>query len=168
MYLLPIEQDETLNANYSLHPECREILQVFPGRKDAESLYPSSPTQSGANFTGTPNNSCVVLRVCFNEYLSSGPSFGRPRCDIRIQLPPSFKIFLMVGMVARMRLSSVTLKLLSSGTLKSTRISARLPLKLKSWMVFIEKVQCPEGKKSLGRAGAVRLLFFSKRLKVLR
>jgi [ribosomal protein S5]-alanine N-acetyltransferase len=31
MYLLPIEQDETLNANYSLHPECREILQVFPG-----------------------------------------------------------------------------------------------------------------------------------------
>src|SRR6478609_9968340 len=45
----------------------------------------------------------------------------------------------MVGTVARMRLSSVTAKLLSSGTLKSTRISARLPLKLMSLIVFIRE-----------------------------
>lgn len=54
-----------------------------------------------------------------------------------MQLPPSFKILFSVGMVARIRLSSVTLKLLSSGTLKSTRISARLPLKLMSLIVFM-------------------------------
>src|SRR5688572_10983238 len=46
----------------------------------------------------------------------------------------------MVGIVARIRLSSVTLRLLSRGTLKSTRMRARLPLKLMSLIVFISVV----------------------------
>ncbi len=43
---------------------------------------------------------------------------------IKITLPPSAKIFFIVGMVAVIRLSSVILKFLSRGTLKSTRIRA--------------------------------------------
>jgi len=54
---------------------------------------------------------------------------GRPMCDIRITEPPSASTFLMVGMAARMRVSSVTSPFSLRGTLKSTRMIARLPLK---------------------------------------
>src|SRR5690606_5228102 len=93
--------------------------------------------QSPANFTFVPRSFSVVATVWRNEYLSSGPDLGLPRCDINTQLPPSFNIFLRVGIVARIRLASVTLHSLSKGTLKATRIKARLPLKLMSSRVFI-------------------------------
>ena len=67
--------------------------------------------------------------MCLSENLSSGPFFGRPRCDIRITDPPFSSTFLMVGIAARMRVSSVTSNLSFRGTLKSTRIIARFPLK---------------------------------------
>ena len=38
----------------------------------------SSPIQSLANCTSTPNNSDRCFRICFKENLSAGP-FGRPR-----------------------------------------------------------------------------------------
>ncbi|MNY18833.1 hypothetical protein D3C86_1522400 [compost metagenome] len=78
--------------------------------------------------------------MCFNEYLSVGPSFGLPKCDIKITDPPSFKIFLIVGVAPWILLSSVILKLSSKGTLKSTRISAFLSAKLKLSTVFISIV----------------------------
>src|SRR6218665_1578930 len=94
--------------------------------------------QSGANFTFMPNSFSTAATVCLIEYLSSAPFFGLPKCDIKTQLPPSFKIFLIVGMVALMRLSLVTSSVfLSSGTLKSTRMSTRFPLKFTSLIVFI-------------------------------
>ena len=58
------------------------------------------------------------------EYLSSGPPFGLPRWLIRMAEPPSANIFLMVGIAALRRVSSVTAKALLRGTLKSTRIRA--------------------------------------------
>ena len=50
---------------------------------------------------------------------------------MRMTEPPPASTFLMVGIAARIRVSSVTLKLASNGTLKSTRIIARLPAKSK-------------------------------------
>jgi hypothetical protein len=41
--------------------------------------------------------------------------------------PPSLRIFLIVGTAEVIRVSSVTLKLASKGTLKSTRINAFFP-----------------------------------------
>ncbi len=64
-----------------------------------------------------------------SENLASGPFFGRPKCDIRTTEPPFSSTFLIVGMAARMRVSSVISSFSFRGTLKSTRIIARLPLK---------------------------------------
>ena len=89
--------------------------------------------QSSAKSTGTPINLLTVDTMCFKEYLlfvgvaePAESSFGRPKCDIKITLPPFFKICLMVATAAIMRVSSVTSKASFKGTLKSTRISARL------------------------------------------
>src|SRR5258708_3611568 len=60
----------------------------------------------------------------FWGYFSACASFGRPRWLIRITLPPSARIFLMVGTEARIRVSSVISNLSFRGTLKSTRIRA--------------------------------------------
>ena len=57
----------------------------------------SSPIQSVANFTFTPNTRESGVTKCFKEYFSVGPSFGRPKCDIKIAEPPSDKIFWIVG-----------------------------------------------------------------------
>ena len=92
----------------------------------------SAPIQSFANFTFTPpNNSDKCFTICFKEYFSVGPSLGRPRWLIKITLPPSFNILEMVGMVARIRLSSVISNASFKGTLKSTLIKAFLPAKEK-------------------------------------
>ena len=57
--------------------------------------------------------------------------------------PPSASIFLRVGKAARIRVSSVMLKCSSSGTLKSTRTKAFLPLK-SNWSIVIERSVCLE------------------------
>ena len=75
--------------------------------------------------------------MCFREYWSSGPFFGRPKWLIRMTEPPSFMIFLMVGIAAIIRVSSVTISSLFNGTLKSTLNKAFRFLKLKSSMFFI-------------------------------
>ena len=61
-----------------------------------------------------------------SEYFASGLPFGRPRCDSSTTRAPRSSSAWIVGSAARMRVSSVT-RPLSSGTLKSTRTSARLP-----------------------------------------
>jgi hypothetical protein len=92
-----------------------------------------------------------VLRTCFNEKISSGPSFGLPRWLINTTLPPSANIFFMVGMAARIRVSSVTACVaLSKGTLKSTRIKAVLPLKLNEEnLLIVLKIMLPNKKPEL-------------------
>ena len=71
------------------------------------------------------------LTKCLREYFSVGPSFGLPKWLIKITLPPSANIFLMVAIAAVMRVSSVISNLSFNGTLKSTLTSALCPLKLK-------------------------------------
>ena len=85
--------------------------------------------QSPANSTFVPRFFSTAGTICSSEYLGSGFFLGRPMCDIRITEPPSASTFLMVGMAARMRVSSVTSPFSLRGTLKSTRMIARLPLK---------------------------------------
>src|SRR3990170_715700 len=69
----------------------------------------------------------------FSEADSSyTPSSGRPRCDITITfLAPALRQCSMVGIEAVMRASEVTLPSLM-GTLRSARISTRLPLRSRS------------------------------------
>merc|ERR1719502_1149016 len=62
------------------------------------------------------------------EYLSSGPSFGRPRWDERSTFAPLSIRYFTVGTDARMRVSSVMV-LPSSGTFKSQRTRTFLPLR---------------------------------------
>ena len=76
-----------------------------------------------------PHPIAMAGMICSNEYFGSGFFFGRPMCDMRITEPPSESTFLTVGMAARMRVSSVTSPFSFRGTLKSTRMIARLPLK---------------------------------------
>jgi hypothetical protein len=97
----------------------------------------SSPMQSLANKTFVFNSSSSLLKICLSEYLSVGPSFGLPRCDIKITLPPSFSIFFIVGIAALILVSSETLKLSSKGTLKSTLTKTFFPLKETVEIVFM-------------------------------
>ena len=46
--------------------------------------------------------------ICSNENLGSGFFLGRPKCDIKITAPPFSNTFLIVGIAARIRVSSVT------------------------------------------------------------
>ena len=88
-----------------------------------------SPIESPAKITGRPSSLSMVGMIWRSEYFSSLFFFGRPRCDMRMTAPPPSSTLRMVGMAARMRVSSVTFPWSSRGTLKSTRMMARLPLK---------------------------------------
>jgi len=61
-----------------------------------------------------------------SDCAGSGP-FGRPKWESRITLPPLSAISRMVGAARSMRVVSATLPF-STGTLRSTRTSTRLPL----------------------------------------
>src|SRR5579863_7095513 len=91
------------------------------------------PMQSSAKMIGVFSSFRRWGTRWLREYFSVGPSFGRPRWLIRIAFPPSARIFLIVGMAARIRVSSVMLYLSSSGTLKST-LTRALSL-AKEWSV---------------------------------
>src|SRR5438128_1897998 len=67
-----------------------------PSRKAL--LWPSAPgpTQSSAKATGLPRSSSSFFAAGLKEYFSSGPPFGRPRCDASTTRAP-FRIALEVG-----------------------------------------------------------------------
>ena len=117
--------------------------------------------QSSANFTVAPSNNLIRwFTRCFKEYFSVGPSFGRPKWLIKITLPPSANIFLIVGIVARMRLSSVITYSAFRGTLKSTRTKAFCPLKLCSenlLMINHLKMKKPQGRNSAEKINSAHL-----------
>src|SRR5262245_9364442 len=76
---------------------------------------------------GLPSTSC--RRAATGRRLKAGSTCpcGRPRCDAKMTLAPSWSAYEIVGSAARMRVSSVTSPALLSGTLKSTRTNRRLP-----------------------------------------
>lgn len=81
-----------------------------------------SPMQSSTLETLVPlSSSCRRGTTGLRRNLSSGPSLGRPRWDVSSTLAPLSTRYLRVGIAARMRVSSVILRSLSSGTLRSAR-----------------------------------------------
>src|SRR5271165_4660487 len=90
----------------------------------AESAF--SPMQTSANATGRPSACAMAGTSGLSESLRSRP-FGRPKCDRRMTLPPLPAMSRMVGAARSIRVASATLPF-STGTLKSTRTSTRLPL----------------------------------------
>jgi hypothetical protein len=77
--------------------------QHLAGFELAAAVVAASPIQSLAKSTvvfdspGPLSSSCRWGTRCLREYLSVGPSLGRPRWLIRMTLPPSFRIFLNGG-----------------------------------------------------------------------
>src|SRR5579883_2041429 len=90
--------------------------------------------QSAANCTGLPSSSESRVATGRRLILGLGLPLGRPRCEARIRRAPCSTAYRIVGSVARIRVSSVMDPASSSGTLKSTRIKTRLPVRLMSRM----------------------------------
>jgi len=86
----------------------------------------SGPMQSKAKDTGQSRCSDTAAASGFSEQSSSGPFFGRPKCDSRMSRPPRPMMSFIVGMMRSRRVVSVT-RPLSTGKLRSTRSSTRLP-----------------------------------------
>ncbi len=85
----------------------------------------SAPTTAGATETGAPRSS--PSRAPTGASDSDGSrSFGRPRCETSTIRAPRRRSSSIVGSAARIRRSSATAPF-SSGTLKSTLTSTRLP-----------------------------------------
>src|SRR5437899_6388572 len=87
----------------------------------------SGPIQSSANPIVRLRTPAIAPATGWSESLGVR-SFGRPKCDSRITLPPLSAISVMVGAARSSRVRSLTLPS-SIGTLKSTRSSTRLPLR---------------------------------------
>src|SRR6267154_419304 len=121
------------------------------------------PTQSNANATGRPSNSSNFFAAGCTEYFGSGPLLGRPRCEAKTNLPPFSIASFSVGIVSRMRVSSVTTPSFS-GTLTSTRIKTRLPRKSRSLIVSLS-IYAPVQNIAILRVGRNTLRSFSARRK---
>ena len=98
---------------------------MSPGFIAATAASAFSPMQSSTNFTGRlmmrPTSAATVL----SESFGSRP-FGRPKCESKITLPPLSAISVIAAAARSMRVVSVTTPF-STGTLRSTRTSTRLP-----------------------------------------
>ena len=85
-------------------------------------------TQSRTTGTGWPSSSASRAATGASESASvSWPSVGRPRCDVTITRAPPSSATRIAPTEARMRVSSVMRPASSWGTLRSERISTRLP-----------------------------------------
>ncbi len=99
---------------------------MSPGFMASTAARALSPMQSSANATGRASTSAMAGTRSPSDSFGSNP-FGRPKWDSRITLPPLSAISRMVGATRSMRVVSATLPF-STGTLRSTRTSTRLPL----------------------------------------
>ena len=112
--------------------EAAVLQQHRFARLDAD---PSS--QSRLSGTSWPSSSDSRLATGASDSFSSNcPSVGRPRCDTSISRAPLESAWRMPGSEARMRVSSVITPS-CSGTLKSSRISTRLPARSRSVILRI-------------------------------
>src|SRR5215510_5109100 len=101
----------------------------------------AGPMQSSANATGDPSSSANRAATGFRLISGFGPPFGRPRWDAsRMRPAPCAIAYLIVGSEARIRVSSLITPPLS-GTLKSTRMKTRLPLRSTSLIVCVTALQ---------------------------
>ena len=113
-----------------------------PCRKRTFSSSTSSPgatstpsIQSLINRTSRPSSFDSVSATGCNENSAVGsPSVGRPRCDMTITAAFPSNACCNVGKAARIRASLVTFPALT-GTLRSSRMSTRLPDRSRSVML---------------------------------
>ena len=92
-------------------------------------------TQSRSSGTSTPSSSDRRLATGASESVPlHTPSFGRPRCEVTMTAAPFSRASLMVGSEAVMRCSEVITPASLIGTLRSWRISTRLPARSRSVM----------------------------------
>mmetsp|Transcript_1066 Transcript_1066/g.2448 ORF Transcript_1066/g.2448 Transcript_1066/m.2448 type:complete len:239 (+) Transcript_1066:151-867(+) len=89
----------------------------------------SLPMQSSALPTSCPRSSLRRGTTGLSLNLSSGPSLGLPRCEVRRTLAPLSRRYLMVGTAALILVSSVMLRSPSRGTLRSALTKTFFPLR---------------------------------------
>ena len=112
-------------------------ISTSPGLSAFAIASTSGPTQSGAICTGLPSSLASASEAAFRLNSGSNPvPLGRPRWLIRTTDAPWSRTYWIVGSAALMRLSSVTTPS-AIGTLKSTRMMTRLPLRSMSRTVFL-------------------------------
>src|SRR5262245_41777610 len=87
--------------------------------------------QSFANWTVLPNSYDSLAATGFKLYFGYGFPLGLPRWEARMSMPPFSITYLIDGSDALIRVSSVILPS-EIGTLKSTRMNTRLPVRSRS------------------------------------
>src|SRR5215813_13328892 len=127
-------------------PEWNRVFsrhRMSPGFMAFTAAAARSPMQSSANATGRLRTAAIAGASGLSDCAESGP-FGRPKWESRITLPPLSAISRMVGVMRSMRVASATSPF-STGTLRSTRTSTRLPLTSASSSVRNMSVACARG-----------------------
>ena len=105
--------------------------QNFAGR--GQHGLDRGPDAIGREFDGAAEQFLQFAATGFMLISAFGLPFGRPRWEARMTPAPCSSAYLMVGSEARMRLSLViSCPPLASGTLKSTRMKTRFPLRSRS------------------------------------
>src|SRR5207248_2103590 len=110
-------------------------IDTPPGARAATVASADGPTTSFAHATDTPRISLKRFATGASPRSSTTFPSGRPRCETSMILALCSTRYSIVGSAARMRVSSRILPF-SSGTLKSTRTSTRLPSTSMSRTVF--------------------------------
>ena len=85
--------------------------------------------------TARPNNRLRHSAIGASDSAGTRRPQGRPKCDTRMTAAPRANKCSTVGRAARIRVSSTIRPASSSGTLKSTRTSTRLPATSRFLMV---------------------------------
>src|SRR5690606_12583682 len=108
------------------------FMRQFSSSTTWPGLTSTPSTQSFTSGTSTPSSSDRRAATGASESASlHWPSLGRPRCEVTITAAPFSSASLSVGTEAVMRCSEV-MRPLSIGTLRSWRISTRLPVRSRS------------------------------------
>ena len=113
-----------------------ELKRTFSSRRICP-CWGTADSQSVTNLTSTSKSSLNRWATGASEKRSSQvPSSGRPKWDISMTAAPDVSACRMVGSVASRRASLVTFPSLI-GTLRSSRISTRFPLRSSSCISFM-------------------------------
>jgi hypothetical protein len=98
---------------------------MSPGFMAATASSAIWPMQSATNLIGRLMVWATSAATGFSESFAFG-AFGRPKCDSKMTLAPLSASSVIEGAARSMRVASETTPF-STGTLRSTRISTRLP-----------------------------------------
>src|SRR3990167_10243173 len=99
------------------------------GGRSAIAFFTCSPLQSAMKLTLAPSTFATAPATGARLISAVRSPFGRPKCASRATFAPAVRRLWTVSTAARRRVSSVT-RPFSIGTLKSTRTSATLPVRL--------------------------------------